>query len=132
MGETCINHPDKAAAGQCAGCGRSFCHSCAMETPDGNLYCRSCAYSGAGVRKTGPGNMSILAFVLSIAGLGNCVTSIAGIVLGIIELRKIDRGESPEAGRKFARWAIIIGAVAFVLSVIYMILYAILMITGVG
>ncbi|MHB8793591.1 MAG: DUF4190 domain-containing protein [Thermoleophilia bacterium] len=131
MSETCVNHPDKPAAGKCAGCGRSFCYGCAMVTPDGNLYCRPCAHSGAGVKKVGPGNMAILAFILSIAGFTNCATAIAGIVLGAIELKKIDRGESPEEGRKYARWAIIIGAVVIALLAIYLIVYVSLFINGV-
>lgn len=67
--------------------------------------------------------MLLLAFIPSIVGLSNCLTSVAGVVLGIIELRKIDRGESPKEGRKFARWAIIIGAVIIALTSIYLIVY---------
>lgn len=123
MGETCVNHPDKAAAGQCSTCGRSFCYGCGMVTPDGRFYCRSCANSGVGFKKTGPSNMAVLALILSIVGFSNCMTSVAGIVLGVIELKKIERGEAPEEGRNYARWAIIIGAVIIALLSIYMIVY---------
>jgi len=42
--------------------------------------------------------MLLLAFILSIVGLSNNLTSVAGVVLGIIELRKIDRGNLPRKG----------------------------------
>lgn len=131
MSESCVNHPDKPAAGQCAGCGRSYCYACAMVTPDGALHCRSCANAGVGVKKSGPGNMAVLAFILSIVGFSNCLTAVAGIVLGVMELKKIDRGESSEDGRKFARWAVIIGAIAIAVTSIYLIVYISLIINGV-
>jgi hypothetical protein len=131
LAETCVNHPEKPAAGQCASCGRSFCYGCAVTTPDGSLYCRSCANSGVGVKKTGPSNMAVLAFILSLVGFSNCATAFAGIILGVIELKKIDRGESPEEGRKYARWAIIIGAVVVAMLAIYLIVYISLIINEV-
>lgn len=113
----CFNHPDKEAAGVCVVCGQPFCHSCAVEFSDGSLYCRPDAACGQSIIKTGPSTLAILALVLAIAGITNCVTGIAGIILGIVELDKIKKKQSPPEGRKFARAAIIVGiltALAFI------------------
>lgn len=65
------------------------------------------------------------ALVLSIVGVFCCgVASIVGLILGIIELGKINRGESPEKGRGFAKAAIIIGAIAIGLGIIINIILA--------
>ena len=37
----CINHPDVAAVGRCAGCQESFCSDCLVEI-HGQTYCGSC------------------------------------------------------------------------------------------
>lgn len=63
--------------------------------------------------------MATAALILSIVGLFCCgVASIVGLILGAVELGKINRGESSEKGRGFAKAAIIIGAVAIALGVI--------------
>lgn len=63
--------------------------------------------------------MATAALILSIAGIFCCgVASIIGLILGIIELGKINRGESSERGRGYAKAAIIISVVAIALGVI--------------
>ncbi|HDZ59224.1 MAG TPA: DUF4190 domain-containing protein [Actinobacteria bacterium] len=62
----------------------------------------------------------------SIVGIFCCgVASVVGLILGIVELGRINRGESSEKGRGFAKAAIIIGAIAVTLGVIVNIILAI-------
>ncbi len=70
--------------------------------------------------------MATAALVLSIVGIFCCgVASIVGLILGIVELGRINRGESSEKGRSFAKAAIIIGAIAVTLGVIVNIILAV-------
>lgn len=63
--------------------------------------------------------MATAALILSIVGIFCCgVASIVGLILGVIELGKINRGESSERGRGYAKAAVIIGAVMIALGVI--------------
>ncbi len=63
--------------------------------------------------------MAIAALILSIVGFFCCgFPAIIGLILGVIELGKIDRGESSERGRGMSKAAVIIGAVVVALYVI--------------
>ncbi|MBE0429495.1 MAG: DUF4190 domain-containing protein [Thermoleophilia bacterium] len=58
------------------------------------------------------GGLAIASLVFSLVGLLCCgVASIAGIILGAVELGRINRGESSVKGRGLALAGIIIGAV---------------------
>jgi len=75
-----------------------------------------------------PSTQAYLALALSLLGClgcGGCVTAIIGAIIGKMELGKIDRGESPEAGRTFAKVGFILGTVVTILSVLFTIAYVI-------
>jgi hypothetical protein len=79
--------------------------------------------------------MAIGALVAAILGCLGCnalcfIPAIAAIVLGKMELGKIDTGESAEAGRTFAKVGMILGIVQIILNVLIGIVYAILMAVG--
>lgn len=108
---TCVYHPDIVAAGTCENCGRPFCQGCIVEV-EGKVYCRPCASSGAAVSRKSASDMAVASVILSASSLFFCVlTSIPGMILGFIELGRINRGESPEEGRGMAKAGAIIGAV---------------------
>lgn len=130
----CYYHQGTPAVGVCQGCGNAICGQCRMEM-QGKVYCRSCVSRGIGLGKQtgeGPGTMAIVAFVLSIVGVSNCITAVPGMILGIIELRRIDRNESPEKGRGLALAALIIGAVLTVLMVVILFFYLVILLIAVS
>lgn len=130
----CYYHPGTPATGVCQGCGNAICADCRMQM-QGRLLCRTCVSRGVGLVKPageGPSTIAIVAFVLSIVGLSNCATAVPGMILGIMELKKINRGESPEKGRGFALAAAIIGAVLTGLLVIVLLFYLLLLLVSIG
>jgi uncharacterized membrane protein len=67
--------------------------------------------------------MATVALVLGLVSwvVGGLLTAIPGAVIGKMELNKIDRGESPEAGRTFAAigfWASLIHIIVSLLAMI--------------
>jgi hypothetical protein len=83
-----------------------------------------------------PGPMAIVSLICGILSvLCHCVPvagsfigfalSVAAIVLGIIEIRKISRGESSEKGKGMAVAGIILGAVGIVFGIIWIIVIAV-------
>ncbi len=63
--------------------------------------------------------------ILGCLGCGGCFTQIAAIVLGKMEMGKIDSGESTEAGRTFAKTGLILGIIGLVIWFLAGIGYAI-------
>lgn len=63
--------------------------------------------------------MAIASLVLSLLGILCGITAIIGIVLGVLELGKIKRGESSAKGKGLATAGIIIGAIVLALGVIF-------------
>lgn len=63
--------------------------------------------------------------ILGCLGCGGCFTQIAAIILGKMEMNKIDAGESTEAGRTFAKTGMILGIVGTVIYLLAMIGYGI-------
>ena len=89
-----------------------------------------------------PGPMAIIALICGILSvLCHCipvagafigfVLSIAAIVLGIIEIKKIGRGESSPKGKGMAIAGIILGAVGILFGIIWMIVIALGAFTGI-
>jgi uncharacterized membrane protein HdeD (DUF308 family) len=83
-----------------------------------------------------PGPMAIIALICGILSvLCHCVPvagsfigfvlSVAAIVLGIIEIKKIGKGESSAKGRGMALAGIILGAVGIVFGIIWVIILAV-------
>jgi hypothetical protein len=107
----CTYHPEKDAVAECDACGKLFCGACLVEM-GGKKYCRPCAAVQTGAGDGRAGDMAIAAVILSAASITLCgLTAIPGLILGIIELGRINRGQSPEKGRGMARAAVIIGAI---------------------
>jgi hypothetical protein len=78
--------------------------------------------AGGGPRKEGkPGGMALASMILSLLGLFCTITAIAGLVLGIIELNRIKRGESPESGKGMSIAGIIIGSLVVAVALILLI-----------
>jgi hypothetical protein len=67
-----------------------------------------------------PAKTSTLALVGFIASF---VIPVAGLVLGIVAIRQLSAPASVEAGRGFARWAMIIGALGTAGQLIFFILW---------
>ncbi|MHB1390203.1 MAG: DUF4234 domain-containing protein [Thermoleophilia bacterium] len=66
--------------------------------------------------------IALASTILSIVGLFCCgVSSIAGVIMGVIELGRIKKGESPAKGRGLAMAGVIIGAIVLVLWVVVLI-----------
>ncbi|MEK7816816.1 MAG: DUF4190 domain-containing protein [Actinomycetota bacterium] len=109
----------------------------------GKLLCRTCVSMGAGIVRTkpagaptvkpaGPSGVAITAFVLSIVGFFFCITGIPGFVMGLSELKKINRGESPVAGRGFALAAAIIGGIMTGLIALIVLFYIVAIIIAIA
>lgn len=80
--------------------------------------------------RQGPSGLSIAAFVLSLAGVLCGLTAIPGFIIGLIELGKIRRGESPPAGKGFSIAAIIISAILMALFLLYILILIIVAISN--
>jgi len=89
-----------------------------------------------------PGPMAIIALICGILSvICHCVPiagsfigfflSVAAIVLGIIETKRIGRGEGSEKGKGMALAGIILGAVGIVFGIIWIIVISIGALTGV-
>lgn len=133
----CAHHPGVSAIGVCTNCGRAMCGDCRMEI-GGRLLCRTCVSMGAGLPKrpagasAGPSATAITAFVLSVTGLFICLTGIPGFVLGLAELKKINRGESPMEGRGFALAAAIIGGIIAGVTALVIVFYIVIIIIAIA
>lgn len=82
-----------------------------------------------------PSQGAYIALVLSILGClgcGGCITGLIGAIMGKMELDKISRGESPEAGAGIAKIAVVLGAIEVVVVGLLLIAYFIMIIFGVG
>ena len=74
------------------------------------------------------GTMAVLALIFGIAGILiswvpivvylSFLVAIAAMVVGVIELKRIDNGKSPSIGRGFAITGIILGAATIVLGMV--------------
>ena len=83
------------------------------------------------------GTLAVLALVFGIAGIIiswiplvgflGLALSIAAIVMGSVELSKINRGISSPSGKSFAVTGIVLGIIAFVLSVVFSILFGLVL-----
>jgi len=87
----------------------------------------------AGYAQQGASTMATVALVLGLASwvVGGLLTAIPGLIIGMMEMSAIDRGESPAAGRTFAQvgfWASLAHIIfsAFVLIVALCIVAAVL------
>lgn len=80
------------------------------------------SYPGAGAPPDKASGMATVSLVLSAFGVLCGITAIAGIVLGVIELNRIKRGESSPKGKGLAMAGVIVGAIIIGLSLIFTII----------
>jgi hypothetical protein len=86
----------------------------------------------AGTARQGAGSMALASLILSVVSLSFCgITAIPGMILGYVELGKINRGESPESGRGIAKAGAIIGTVITGLLLLSLVLAAVITIAGI-
>jgi hypothetical protein len=95
----CALHPDVHAASACDRCGTFACSECL--TPDeGRSYCAKCY---AMVFRGPPSALAQVSAMLGVIGFCGYLPAVAALVTSSIELGRIERGESPIAGRNWAR-----------------------------
>lgn len=112
-GARCATHPQDAAVEVCRRCGSFVCGSCLQLLASG-VFCPPCYERSNASAKASP--QAIASLVLGLVGL-NCmfVPGVVGLVLAQKELRRIEEGSSPEAGRNLARGGRILGWINVVL-----------------
>ncbi len=110
-GAACAHHPDVSAVATCMRCGTFLCGDC-TELVGESPCCAPCV---ALLRKEArPSRVVQVALALNVVGLAclpcslalplpTLVAGLAGVVLGMRELRRIARGEGAERGRNQAR-----------------------------
>ena len=92
------------------------------------------AMGGAGMQGGSASTNAIIALVAGIASFVIC-WGIAGIIAWIMgkgELNKIDRGESPEAGRSMAKIGMWLGIINVALSIIGIVIYALIFVIAIA
>lgn len=72
-----------------------------------------------GARPEKASGMAVASLVLSLVGICCTITAVVGLILGLIELGKIKKGESSAKGKGMATAGVIIGAIAIGLGVLW-------------
>jgi hypothetical protein len=116
VGAFCATHRDIPAVEVCTRCGAFACGDCIELLGDEVPTCAACAklLSSGGSSRRAKGAM-----VLSALGMAGVilypvfgVLSLAGAVLGRLEVRAIDRGEAGLGGKRMAQAAFVVGCIA--------------------
>jgi|GEM_PF-1715742 len=102
----CTLHPEQAAVAACRRCGALTCVSC-LALSGARAWCRTCEeYSRLGSAS----RRAVASGVLGGAGLCLAfVPGLLGLALGYVELRSIERGDTPRAGREWAKAGVVLG-----------------------
>ena len=114
------------------------CTHCGCSNEDGAKFCATC---GESIENINPNNMSevvnntstntdkkdgftIAAFLLSIVGFLLCTyCGIPGLIMGIISLNKVNKGEIDKSNKGFAIAAIVLGALAILVMIYNLVTY---------
>lgn len=111
----CALHPDAPAEGLCERCGSYACSSCMVWRPDGTRLCAPCS------RRFSSGlygsYVAIGAAVAGFFGLGCAPFGLLAVLLGAIDLVRIQTRQSPRGGWKLDALAIVLGVAGTVLWV---------------
>jgi uncharacterized protein DUF4190 len=102
----CNLHPEQVATAPCRRCGTLTCVSC-LALSGARAWCRACEEHS---RLGSASRRAVASGVLG--GVGLCcafVPGVLGLVLGYAELRSIERGDTPRAGREWARAGVVLG-----------------------
>ena len=102
----CPFHPEQGAVGPCQRCGTFTCVAC-LALSGARGWCRACD------ERSRMGSASTRAVTSGIlGGVGLCcvfLPGLLGLLLGYLELRGIERGDSPRAGLQWARAGVVLG-----------------------
>jgi hypothetical protein len=98
----CARHPEVASTFTCDRCGRFGCGACAA----GGGLCNEC-FVRESVRPASA--LAKVGLALGVLGTVTLVSGIAGLVIGLVERRRIDEGRAPPSGLPLARGAILLG-----------------------
>jgi hypothetical protein len=102
----CTLHPEQVSSAPCRRCGALTCVSC-LALSGSRAWCRTCEeYSRLGSAS----RRAVASGVLG--GVGLClafVPGLLGLALAYAELRSIERGDTPRAGREWARAGVVLG-----------------------
>jgi len=119
-GARCARHPDVGAVLICTRCGSFACEACVATQRDPNAapstICVSCA--GPWGLFAGASWWAIAAVLCAFGGLGCGITAPFGLVLGVVDLVRIQAKQAPPGGRTLDLLAIGIGLVAIVIWVL--------------
>lgn len=103
---SCPWHPEQLSVAPCRRCGASTCSSC-LALSGARGWCRDCDERS----RLGPASRRAVASGL-LGGAGLClafVPGLLGLALAYTELRSIERGDTPRAGREWARAGVVLG-----------------------
>lgn len=111
-----------------------ICAKCGATNPDDSSNCGQC---GAPVEAAAQGPASTLAIASLVCGilsfiLCGCISGIPALIMGKMELNKIDAGTSSRAGRGLAYAGFIMGIINTVLTVLGAVIVALMMALGMG
>jgi len=103
---SCTWHPEQVSVAPCRRCGTPTCVAC-LALSGARGWCRTCDEHS----RSGPVSRRAMASGL-LGGIGLCcafVPGLLGLVLGYAELRSIERGDTPQAGREWAKAGVVLG-----------------------
>jgi hypothetical protein len=127
-GARCPTHPDAAAVEVCQRCGAFVCAQC-LELKGAQVFCPACAARQGAAGKASARAMASM--VLGVCGL-QCgfVWGLIALPLAYAELRAIESGEAPAAGKGLATAGKILGWINVVIIGIILIVVAIAFAAG--
>jgi len=127
----CYTHPENAAIGTCARCGKAICSAC-MVNVSNKMFCRECVSLGVAastpVSPTVPTNtLAIVSVILSVLGLLGCVCGgciggflfgIPAVIIGWRAKSEIEKSPDQFRGRELALVGFGLGIAEIILSVL--------------
>jgi hypothetical protein len=110
----CTFHPEQVSVAPCRRCGALACVAC-LALSGARGWCRACEERSRG------GSASRRAMASGVlGGVGLCcafIPGLLGLALGYAELRSIERGDAPRAGREWARAGVVLGWMNLLMAV---------------
>lgn len=105
----CAQHPGARAVDACARCGTYVCLDCCVLDDDTATYCHGCHAKAS--RKAAQSRRATLALVCGLLSIHGCLPlGAVAVLVGVAEVRAIERGQAPLAGRNLAIGGIALGA----------------------
>ncbi len=111
----CSFHPEQSERAPCNRCGSFTCVSC-LALSGARGWCRACE------ERSLLGSASTRAVCSGVlGGVGLCcafLPGVLGLVLGYMELQRIERGDAPRAGLYWARAGVVLGWMNVAMAVV--------------